>query len=164
MLLATVNNKLMKGVNWLIVISMVFLTMCIGLQVLNRFVMKIPMAWTEEYARYAFVWLAMFGSAKAVREKSHIFVDILEVAIKGRLAKYCGLIADAVSMVFFVTLFYVSIPWVVKNLTVNTESIPGITMGMWYLCMPVAALLMIMFGIEVFISRVKGDGGHEGGA
>ena len=68
MLLATINNKLMKALNWVIVISMVFLVVSISLQILNRYVMKVPMAWTEEYAKYFFVWLAMFGSAKAVLE------------------------------------------------------------------------------------------------
>ncbi|SBV99687.1 membrane hypothetical protein [uncultured delta proteobacterium] len=156
MLLATINNKLMKVLNWVIVMSMVFLVVSISLQILNRYVMRIPMAWTEEYAKYFFVWLAMFGSAKAVREKSHIFVDILEVLIKGKISQACGFIADCVSMVFFVTLFYVSIPWTVKNFGVNTESIPELNMGMFYLCIPLSAAVMILFGLEVMIARVKG--------
>jgi len=155
MLLTTINSKIMKVLNWVIVLSMVFLVVSISLQILNRYVMKIPMAWTEEYANYFFVWLAMFGSAKAVREKSHIFVDILEVIIKGKIAKYCGFIADCVSMVFFVTLLYVSIPWTIKNLSVNTESIPAISIGLFYMCIPVAAAIMILFGLEVMIDRVK---------
>jgi len=156
MLLTTINSKIMKVLNWIIVLSMIFLVVSISLQILNRYVMKIPMPWTEEYANYFFVWLAMFGSAKAVREKSHIFVDILEVIIKGRIAQICGFIADCVSMVFFVTLLYVSIPWTVKNFGVNSESIPVLSMGMFYACIPAAAAIMILFGLEVMIDRVKG--------
>ena len=155
MLLATINNKLMKALNWVIVISMVFLVVSISLQILIRYVMKVPMAWTEEYAKYFFVWLAMFGSAKAVREKSHIFVDILEVIIKGKISRVCGFVADCVSMVFFVTLLYVSIPWTIKNFGVNTESIPELNMGMFYLCIPASAAVMILFGLEVMIARFK---------
>ncbi len=155
MLLTTINNKLMRVLNWIIVLSMVFLVTSISLQILNRFVMKIPMAWTEEYAKYFFVWLAMFGSAKAVREKSHIFVDILEVIIRGKISQVCGFIADCVSMVFFATLLYVSVPWTIKNFDVNTESIPELSMGMFYLCIPAAAAVMILFGLEVTIARFK---------
>ena len=156
MFLITINNKLMKVLNWIIVLSMVFLVISISLQILNRYVMKIPMVWTEEYAKYFFVWLAMFGSAKAVREKSHIFVDILEVVIKGRIAQVCGFIADSVCMVFFVTLFSVSIPWAIKNFGVSTESIPEISMGLFHMCIPIAAAVMILFGLEVMIARFKG--------
>lgn len=155
MLLTMMNDKIMKAVNWIIVISMAFLVVCISLQILNRYVMKVPMLWTEEYARYAFVWLTMFGSAKAVREKSHIFVDILEVVVKGKIALICGFIAGLISMVFFVTLVYVSIPWVIKNFGVNTESIHGVSLGLFYLCMPFSGILMTFFGVEVLISRLK---------
>ena len=155
MFLITINEKIMKAVNWIIVISMAFLVICISLQILNRYVMKVPMLWTEEYSRYAFVWLTMFGSAKAVREKSHIFVDVLEVLIKGKIALVCGFIAGLISMVFFITLVYVSIPWVVKNFGVNTESIHGVSLGLFYLCMPISGALMVLFGLEVLISRLK---------
>ena len=155
MFLTAMNDKIMKGVNWIIVLSMAFLAFCISLQILNRYVMKVPMLWTEEYARYAFVWLTMFGSAKAVREKSHIFVDILDVLIKGKIALVCGFIAGLVSMVFFVTLVYVSIPWVYKNFGVNTESIHGVSLGLFYLCMPLSGILMVLFGIEVLVSRLS---------
>ena len=155
MFLIAMNDKIMKVVNWIIVISMGFLVVCIGLQILNRYVMQIPMLWTEEYARYAFVWLTMFGSAKAVREKSHIFVDILDVLIKGKIALVCGFIAGLVSMVFFITLVYVSIPWVMKNFGVHTESIHGVSLGLFYLCMPISGALMTLFGIEVLISRLS---------
>ncbi|MDR0578287.1 MAG: TRAP transporter small permease [Candidatus Accumulibacter sp.] len=163
MLLTTINTRIMKLLNWVIVLSMVFLVTSISLQILNRFIMKIPMAWTEEYSKYFFVWLAMFGSAKAVREKSHIFVDIMEVLIKGRVSVLCGFAADCVSMVFFVTLFYVSIPWTVKNFGVDTESIPGVALGWFYLCIPLSAALMILFGLEVMIARGKGIFTNKGG-
>jgi TRAP-type C4-dicarboxylate transport system permease small subunit len=117
--------------------------------------MKIPMVWTEEYSKYFFVWLVMFGSAKAVREKSHIFVDIMEVIIKGKSATVCGFVADCVSMVFFVTLLYVSIPWTIKNFSVDTESVPSITLGWFYMCIPISAAIMILFGLEVMITRCK---------
>ncbi|GHU36013.1 permease [Betaproteobacteria bacterium] len=162
MCLTTVNNKLIRIVNWIIVISMAFLVLCISLQVLNRFIWKVPMLWTEEYSRFAFVWLTMFGSAKAVREKSHIFVDVIEVLIKGKIAQVCGFIAGLVCMFFFIALVYTSIPWAMKSMEVYTESVHGVAVGLFYLCMPVSGALMILFGIEVLIEIVKGKEGEKG--
>ncbi len=155
MLLTSVNDKIIKCVNVIIILSMILLVTCISLQILNRFVLKVPMPWTEEFARYFFVWLAMFGSAKALREKSHIFVDILDVLVKGVFSKACAILADIVCLIFSATLLYVSIPWIIKNFDVGTESVPSLSMGMFYLCIPLSAVLLILFGVEVFIMRVK---------
>lgn len=155
MLLTSINDKIIKCVNVVIIVSMAVLVGCISLQILNRFLFKIPMPWTEEFAGYFFVWLTMFGSAKALREKSHIFVDILEVMVKGAPAKYCAIASDIVCLVFSATLLYVSIPWTIRNFGVGTQSVPDLSMGMFYLCIPLAAALMVLFGVEVFIARVK---------
>ena len=163
MRLKTLNDKLMPVVNWLIVLSMAFLVLCISLQIFNRFAIKIPMLWTEEYSKYAFVWLTMFGSAKAVREKSHIFVDVMEVLVKGKVALVCGTLAMLISMVFFITLVYVSVPWALKGMNAHSESIQGVRLGFFYMCMPVSGVLMTLFGLEVLIDRFKGTSTAEEG-
>jgi TRAP-type C4-dicarboxylate transport system permease small subunit len=60
-------------------------------------------------------------------------------------------------MIFFVTLLYISIPWTVRNFSVATESIPEVSLGIFYLCMPLAAALMILFNIEVLLGYFKPD-------
>lgn len=155
MFLTCFNDRIIKWVNVVIVLAMVFLVACIALQISNRFLFKIPMPWTEEFAKYFFVWLAMFGSAKALRKKSHISVDVLEVLLKGRAATMCALVTDAVCLIFAAALLYVSIPWTWKNFGVATESVPALSMGLFCLCIPLAAALMVLFGIEVFILRLK---------
>jgi TRAP-type C4-dicarboxylate transport system permease small subunit len=153
----------MKAVNVIIVFSCAFIVLCISLQILTLFILKIPMPWTEEYARYFFVWLTMFGSVKALRERSHIFVDIMEVLVKGRIARYSGIIADVISMMFFCILLYVSIPWTIKNFGVNTESIPDVSLGLFYSCIPIAAALMLLFNFEVLMKRLAETSAQETG-
>jgi TRAP-type C4-dicarboxylate transport system permease small subunit len=38
---------------------------------------------------------------------------------------------------------------------VNTESIPEVSLGLFYLAIPVAAALMLLFNIEVLMKRLK---------
>ena len=162
MVLTAVNDKVIKGLNVAIVGAMILLTLCIALQILNRFIFKIPMTWTEEFAKYFFVWLGMLGSAKAFREHSHIFVDLIEVAVKGRTSKYCALLADMFCMIFFIALLWVSLPWAINNFDTGTESIPEWGLGYFYLCMPISAALMILFGIENIVLRLKALFGRGG--
>ena len=39
-------------------------TTTVFLQVLTRFVIQIPLAWTEEVSRYFFIWMVFLGSAE----------------------------------------------------------------------------------------------------
>jgi len=56
-------------------------------QVLFRFVFQSPLSWTDETARYAFIWMVFIGAAVAVKKNTHIRVDLLELAIKNEKLK-----------------------------------------------------------------------------
>src|SRR4051812_42947652 len=47
------------------------------LQVFTRYVTEDPFIWTEELARYLFVWIALIGGAAAVRTNGHFGLDVL---------------------------------------------------------------------------------------
>ena len=64
----------------LVVIAMVgFIGMLLstGGQVLFRYVLRIPVPWTEELARILFILSMFLGIAVAIREKEHIVVNFL---------------------------------------------------------------------------------------
>jgi TRAP-type C4-dicarboxylate transport system permease small subunit len=50
---------------------LVFLVVALFLQVLFRYVIEAPLAWTEEGARFGLVWLSMLSAALAAREGQH---------------------------------------------------------------------------------------------
>lgn len=167
MFLTKINNKIMQPLNWIIILSMAILSSLVFLQIVNRFVFKIPMPWTDEFAKYFFVWLALYGSAKAVREKSHIFIDIIELVLKGELGKIISLIAEVVCLIFYVILLVVSTPWALENMDVWADSMQ-IGMGVFYSCVPIGALLMILFATENICLRFQKDSSNnqptEGGS
>jgi TRAP-type C4-dicarboxylate transport system permease small subunit len=50
----------------------------VTMQILSRYTGIIPRyIWTEEIARFAFIWIIMIGAAIAVRDGSHFDVDLL---------------------------------------------------------------------------------------
>ncbi len=64
----------------LVVVAMVgFIGMLLatGGQVLFRYVLKIPVPWTEELARILFILSMFLGIAIAIREREHIVVNFL---------------------------------------------------------------------------------------
>ena len=57
-----------------------------AMQVVTRYVFKIPLPWSEEMARYLFLWLTWVGaSSYATKERKHVSIDLVygEAAGKG---------------------------------------------------------------------------------
>ena len=63
--------------NWLLVGSVAILIIPVSLQIFSRYTSLIPSyIWTEEMARFLFVWMVMIGAMVGVRESSHFEVDV----------------------------------------------------------------------------------------
>jgi TRAP-type C4-dicarboxylate transport system permease small subunit len=63
--------------SWLLVIAVAILVIPVSLQIFSRFTALIPhYIWTEEMARFLFVWTIMIGAMIGVRESSHFEVDV----------------------------------------------------------------------------------------
>lgn len=66
--------------NFIVIIATIgFIGMLLttGAQVLFRYLLRIPIPWTEELARILFTQSMLLGIAIAIREKKHIVVDFL---------------------------------------------------------------------------------------
>jgi TRAP-type C4-dicarboxylate transport system permease small subunit len=76
--------------SWLLVFSVAILVFPVSLQIFSRFTHLIPSyIWTEEMARFLFIWSIMIGAMIGVRESSHFEVDLwpqvpprIEAAVK----------------------------------------------------------------------------------
>lgn len=69
------------GYSWLLsqllVISVAILVVPVTLQIISRYTDLIPSyIWTEELARFMFVWSVMIGAMLGIRESSHFEVDV----------------------------------------------------------------------------------------
>ena len=75
-------KKCMAGYFWLeqrlITVLIFLLVVPVSMQILSRYTDLIPRyIWTEEAARFLFIWIILIGSAIAVREQTHFNVDVL---------------------------------------------------------------------------------------
>jgi TRAP-type C4-dicarboxylate transport system permease small subunit len=64
----------------LLVFSVAVLIVPVSLQIFSRYTALIPSyIWTEEMARFLFVWMIMIGAMVGIREGSHFEVDVWPV-------------------------------------------------------------------------------------
>ncbi len=153
--LARLDAKMMKVVDILITILMFSLVAMVFFQVVNRFILHIPAAWTEEMARYNFVWASLYGSIKALKMKCHLSVDILVETRKSEKTKnIINLIASVFVIIFTVILTTTGYGYMMANMGVGCEFGP-FPLAIIYSAVPITGLMMFIISIGQMFEQVK---------
>jgi TRAP-type transport system small permease protein len=106
-------------------------------------------AFTEELARYAMVWMALFASAVAVREATHIRIDFVPMALAaavpgvGRALEWC---LDAITLAVCLTILWQGLDIVSFAAGQRSDGL-RIPLSWPYTAMPVAFGLAALFAL-----------------
>lgn len=101
---------------WLCLMFYTMIFMTLVSEVIRRFGLSYSSIWGEEVARYSFIYLAWFGAALAVRNRSHIRIDVLLNALGRRSKALLYLFGDLASLVLAVVALWVSIEPVLTSI------------------------------------------------
>jgi TRAP-type C4-dicarboxylate transport system permease small subunit len=123
------------------------------LQVFTRYVLDLPLMWTEEMARLACVLTTYFGGVVVLLLREHIRVDIIDGLLNPRGLVVAGLIGNLLIGWFLVTFAYGC--WLMSQATWQTETatMDWLRMGYIYVAVGVAALGML---VVVFLDLYEG--------
>ena len=101
--------QIIRNVNdAVVVVLFLAMTITVIIQVFFRFVIQSPLRWTEELARYLMICLVLMASAIAMRNRSHLQVDVLTSALPQKPKRILTAIVDLLTIVFLciMTLYY----------------------------------------------------------
>lgn len=98
-----VLEKILKGLSLCLMGIMVLL---VFLEVIFRYFIKIPCAWTEELARLALVWCVFLASAVAVRHAEHPNIEVFIQKLPRVLNQLFLLLGYVMILVFGGVLVY----------------------------------------------------------
>jgi TRAP-type C4-dicarboxylate transport system permease small subunit len=82
----------------LFLIFLVF-TLAGGLQVFNRFVLGLPLSWTEEFQKFGHIWMVMLAVPVAYRRGAHLGMDMLLRLLPGGVQRSVGLLTELLWLV-----------------------------------------------------------------
>ena len=66
-----------------------------GLQVFNRFVLGLPLSWSEEFQKFGHIWMVMLAVPVAYRRGAHLGMDMLLRLMPQGLQRGVGLLTEA---------------------------------------------------------------------
>ena len=138
-----------------IVILVSCLTAVTFAQVITRYLLRDPLIWSEEAARYLFVWVSLIGGALALREGSHFGLDLL---IR-RMPKFRPILAPIVTIVMVAFLAAVLKTGIDETRLASMQFAMTFPMRMhWaYLALPVGSGLML---VHLVINLVRSPTVH----
>jgi TRAP-type C4-dicarboxylate transport system permease small subunit len=133
---------------------MAVLIVPVTMQILSRYTGVIPRyIWTEEIARFCFIWIVMIGAMIAVRDGTHFDVDVLPKGTPhsqalSRLLVHVAMLAAALIFVVYGYEF-------AKFGSIQHSEIAGLPMLSIYIAWPLAGATMVLFLAEKLVEDIR---------
>jgi TRAP-type C4-dicarboxylate transport system permease small subunit len=154
-------DRIEKALDAVLVFMMIVMAGAVVLQVTSRYVFNNPTSWSEELARYLFVWITFLGAAVVIRKRRHVDVTVLTDRLPPSAAKVVYLVSDAA-----VLFMLGALTWAGAGLAVmahrQLSAAMDLPMSLAYSAMPVGTGLMFVFLVATMIWEWK-EGRRIGG-
>ena len=82
------------------------MTIALFAQVVFRFAINLPLAWTEEISLYMLVWLCYFGASLAVKRRRHLKMEIVTHFMNDKWRKLFDIISNIIFFAFICFVLY----------------------------------------------------------
>ncbi len=135
-LLNRITRILMIG----IILSM---SLILLLQIVSRFLVFMPLSWSQELLQYLNIWLVFLGAAVAVKEKAHIKVDFVVEHFTVSARKFFRIFSYLASGLLVSLVATQAYELMGKTMNKTTGSFP-VPVGYFYLSLLVGCSLMTL--------------------
>lgn len=145
-------NKVLETI--LAVLVAVMVLGCIW-QVATRFILNNPSKYTEEFLRYALIWLTMLGVPYAYGQERHLSINLITNSFteKGtlRLKLFIEVLITALSVFVMIAGGLL----VTFNSAGQISPAMQIPMQFYYACVPISGVLMVLYSVTRFVRFAK---------
>lgn len=149
-------DRINEYLKWATIVSITIMLFVIFLQVIFRYVFSHSLTFSEELARYLFVYIVFFGTAVVARENGHIVMGVLTQKLKGKIAKYTKIAAYIFTILFVTILFYQGFRMVMLT-SYQLSPALRIPMSYVYLAIPMASFVMFCNILILIIDTLRSN-------
>ena len=134
----------------------ILMTIIITAQVIFRYC-SIQVPWTEEIARYMFVWTIYLGCTAAIKHRKHLKIDAVQLLFNDKVNFVLDIVSNAVFFIFCVLLIVngtdlmYKIGFIQHQLSPTAKIPMLIPYSSWYIC----SFIMLFRLIQDTIRRFK---------
>src|SRR3954470_24354988 len=130
--------------SWLLAFTVAVLMVPVCLQIFSRYTQLIPSyIWTEEMARFLFIWMVMVGAMVGVREGSHFEVDVWP-ELGAKASALLQLVAGVFILVFAVVFLWAGYQFT-RFAWNRVSELADLPLWMIHVAWPVTGLTWLVF-------------------
>ncbi len=151
-------RKLIDGyyrlLTWLLVTTVAVLVIPVSIQIFARYTALIPAwIWTEEMARFFFIWMIMIGAMVGIRDGAHFDVDLWPV-LKPRANAMLRIASNIFVLVFALVFIWYGIRFVQFGWD-QTSELAELPMAWIFVAWPMAGFTWVLFLGERFLADLR---------
>lgn len=143
---------------WFMVVGIAVMGVIMAMEVFFRLFLS-ALTWSEELAKYIFVWVVFIGMSYGIGKGLHIRLEILEEKLPRKVTRILSVVCDVFCIVIFVSLFQPSLEYLTFQCTQKAATIP-VHMGYVAAVMPVS-LVLCMVRMVLDIGKALKGGKEE---
>ena len=153
-MLEKICDKLMKVIEHACAGLIAGTVVLISAQVLFRYVLQNPISWSEQLARYIFIWVCMLGAPLALYKGATYNFDVLITKLPHKLLGCVNIFNDFIAFLFCCYWGYWSVQIVIKSGWRATSGVV-VKMGYLYGAQIVCAALLAFVLVVGIVKNVK---------
>jgi len=129
----------------------------IFMEVFRRFFLSYSSIWSEEVARYAFIYITWIGAAAAIKERAHIRIDVILPLLPNKWKTIVFIFGDIITLILACIALYWSMEPVL-----NSIHFGSVTHGLrishaWFLAAVPLGFTMIIWRLLQSMKRDLSD-------
>lgn len=156
-MLLLMDTWLGRVIRALCVAALLGLLVLLTINVLGRVTSRWSVVWFDEMVTLLFAWMVFLGAAELWRVRAHFTIDLLPIALEGRLA---GRLLDTfiamAGLVFALALLVYGWQFMART----TQTTATLQMPQWwtYACLPIAGFIMSLYALRDLWFAASGRG------
>lgn len=142
--------------NNLSVIILAIILVVLSIQVGARFVFSQSFSWSEEAARYLFIWFSYLTACVCALSNTHICIDVLIKVWPKKIRGAMVILGNVLFFVYCLVLTYYGLKYTM-SLYASSQVSLGLGLSMWivYAAVPVSHALMAIRLVQLTVSFFK---------
>jgi len=141
-------EKMTWTANGVMFLIMVCMGIILGANIVLRYWFQDPITWSNVVSRYAYIYIVFLGTAVSYMEGSHAQIDFVHSAASPWLKGVYDLLHILVMAFLCVLLTIYGFQHVVTMWPVHSPVLPGLSIGVVYLSVPISFILIFVFLIK----------------
>ena len=150
-------KKIWDNLEEFMIIPLIFaMSFIIFIQVIMRYVFANSLTWSEELARYLFVWLVYFSVSFTARRQKHIRIDAAINLYPKKMRPYIEILSEIIVLAFSIFIAVTGVT-VYHKITWSGQMSPaiGLPMQFVYAAPMIGMALTSICQIQCIVQKVK---------